>query len=106
MVTKRSVRVRISNQRIEALLEICEEMLHSFKPVNDHHFLLREYMRELQHKLTDMIRKRAQENYTLSLSGTESVAFYQLWHMLDIRHDKYATVIVETMLKKMSALAA
>lgn len=105
MVTKRSVRVRISHQRVDALLEICQEMLQSFKPVNDHHFLLREYMRELQHKLTAMI-KRVQDTYTLTLSGTESVAFYQLWQMLDIKHDKYATVIVETMLKKMGSLAA
>jgi hypothetical protein len=105
MATKRNVRVRISHQRVEALMEICEEMLQSFKPVNDHHFLLREYMRELQHKLTLMIR-RIQENYTLSLTNTESVAFYQLWNMLDIRHDKYAAVIVETMLKKMGSLAA
>ncbi|WP_105039073.1 hypothetical protein [Flavipsychrobacter stenotrophus] len=105
MATKRNVRVRISHQRVEALLEICEEMLQSFKPVNDHHFLLREYMRELQFKLTLMI-KRIQENYTLSLTTTESVAFYQLWNMLDIRHDKYAAVIVETMLKKMGSLAA
>lgn len=105
MATKRNVRVRISHQRVEALLEICAEMLQSFKPVNDHHFLLREYMRELQFKLTAMI-KRIQENYTLSLTTTESVAFYQLWNMLDIRHDKYAAVIVETMLKKMGGLAA
>ncbi len=105
MVTKRSVRVRISHQRVEALQDICAEMLQSFKPLNDHHFLLREYMRELQHKLA-LMSKRAQNEYTLSLTGTESVAFYQLWQALDIKHDKYATLIVETMLKKMSSLAA
>ena len=105
MAQKRSVRVRISHQRVEALLEICAEMLQSFRPLNDHHYLLREYMRELQHKLLNM-SARAQDDYTLTLSGTEAVAFYQLWHMLDIKHDKYASVIVETMLKKMSSLAA
>ncbi len=105
MAQKRSIRVRISHQRIVALLDICDEMLVSFRPVNDHHSLLKEYMLELQHRLQTMT-KRAQEEYTLTLSGTEAVAFYQLWNMLDIRHDKYAALIIETMLKKMSALAA
>ena len=105
MAQKRSIRVRLSYQRVEALADVCTDMMDSFVPANDHHTLLREYMAELQYKLGKMIRQ-PQEAYTLSLSGTEAVAFYQLWQMLDIRHDKYATVIVETMLKKMSALAA
>ena len=105
MAQKRGIRVRISRQRVEALMDICAEMLQAFKPLNDHHFLLREYMLELRHKLRSMSLK-TQEDYTLSLSGTEAVAFYQLWHLLDIRHDKYASVIVETMLRKMSGLAA
>ena len=105
MVKKRSIRVRLSHQRIEALHDICGEMLESFRPANDHHVLLREYMLELRHNLHAM-SARTQDDYTLSLSGTEAVAFYQLWQLLDIKHDKYATVIVETMLKKMSSLAA
>ena len=105
MAKKRSIRVRLSHQRVEALLEICGEMQESFRPLNDHQYLLREYMSELQHNLLSMTA-RPQEEYTLSLSGTEAVAFYQLWHMLDIRHDKYAALIIETMLKKMSSLAA
>lgn len=105
MVKKRSIRVRISHQRIEALLEICDEMLDSFRPKNEHHFLLREHMSDLKHKL-QVMATRKQELYTLCLSGTEAIAFYQLWHLLDIRHDKYATVIIDSMLKKMGALAA
>jgi hypothetical protein len=60
---------------------------------------------ELQVTLRDMIR-RNQEQYTLTLSGTEATAFYQLWNMLDISHDKYATLIVDNLLQKMSRLAA
>jgi len=105
MVKKRSIRVRLSHQRLEALTEICGEMIVSFKPLNDHHFLLKEYMLELQHNLSSL-SARQQEEYTLSLTGTEAVAFYQLWQMIDLRHDKYATLIIETMLKKMSNLAA
>lgn len=105
MAQKRNIRVRISHLRVEALIEICKDMLGEFKPQNDHHFLLREYMQELQHRLTLMSR-RPQDEYTLTLSGTEAVAFYQMWQMMDLKHDKYATVIVETMVKKISALAA
>jgi len=79
-------------------------MCSSFRPANEYHVLLREYMLELHHTLQDMSRRR-QDEYTLSLSGSEAIAFRQLWQMLDIRHDKYAMVIVESMMKKMSTLA-
>ncbi len=105
MAKKRSIGVRLSHQRIEALMEICRGELETFLPQNDHQFLLREYLTDLEHKLVLLVR-RPQEYYTLSLSGTEAIAFHQLWQMLDIRRDKYAAVIVETMLKKISSIAA
>ena len=105
MAKKRGVSVRISSQRIEALQEICEEMIEEFVPRNDHQYLLREYMLELKHNLQGML-KRPQENYTLQLSGAASIAFFQLWNMLDISRDKYANLIVDNLLKKMSTLAA
>lgn len=105
MAKKRIVRIRVSHQRVEALHEICGEMLDEFRPDTDHRQLLHEYMHELRQKLQAML-DRNQENYTLTLTGTEAVAFYQLWHMLDIRHDKYAVLIVDTLLKKMGSLAA
>ena len=105
MAKKRSIRVQISCQRVEALLEICDEMMEEFAPVNEHQKLLREFLMELQKNLRDMLR-RSQEEYVLALSGTEAMAFYQLWNQLDISHDKYATLIVDNLLQKMSRLAA
>lgn len=105
MAKKRSVRAQISFQRAEALLEICAEMLEEFSPRNEHQLLLREYLQDLQLRLRDMLRKQ-QENYVLTLTGTEAMAFYQLWNMLDISHDKYANLIVDHLLKKMGRLAA
>ncbi|MCF8451530.1 MAG: hypothetical protein K9G49_16780 [Taibaiella sp.] len=105
MAKKRGLRMRITHQRVEALHEICCEMLEEFKPDNDHRKLLYEYMRELDSKLEEMLQ-RNQELYTLMLAGPEAVAFYQLWQMLDIRHDKYAVLIVNNLLQKMSSLAA
>lgn len=105
MAQKRHIRVRVSDLRVEALQELCTDILDTFKPTNDHQYLLREYMRELQHTLASM-KRRPQGEYTLSLSGTEAVAFNQLWKMVDISHDKYANVIVENMMKKINSLAA
>lgn len=105
MAKKRGVRIRISLQRVEALQEICQEMLEEFAPANEHQHLLKEYLVELEYKLGDML-KRNQQLYTLSHSGAESVAFYQLWNMMDIRRDKYACLIVDNLLKKMSGMAA
>ena len=105
MAKKRGIRMRITHQRVEALQEICEEMLEEFKPTNDHQYLLHEYLAELQQKLAGMA-ERPQELYTLTMAGTEATAFYQLWNMLDISHDKYAVLIVDNLLEKMSSLAA
>jgi thymidylate synthase ThyX len=105
MAKKNGIRIRISNQRVVALQEICEEMLEEFKPGNEHQQLLREYLSELQERLQEM-QARGQDLYTLSLCGSEATAFYQLWNMLDISRDKYANLIVDNLLKKMSSLAA
>ncbi len=105
MAAKRGIRLRISHQRAEALQEICDEMLEEFMPVNDHQQLLREYMAELKLKLKAMT-SRGQELYTLVLGGTEAIAFYQLWNMMDLSRDKYATLIVNGLLGKMSTISA
>ena len=105
MAKKRGIRIRISHQRVASLVEICEEMLEEFEPVSDHQDLLKEYLQELHLKLQTMMTLN-QEMYTLVLVGTETTAFYQLWKMLDISRDKYATLIVDDLLKKMSSLAA
>lgn len=105
MAGKRGIRIRISHQRLEALVEICEEMLEEFVAENEHHRLLREYLLELRHKLPEMLQ-RGQDLYTLTLSGPEAMAFYQLWNLLDISRDRYAKLVVDNLLEKMSSLAA
>jgi hypothetical protein len=100
-----SIRVRISHQRMEALADICEELATDFKTLNEHQVLLKAYMHDLRYKLRDMMRKE-QEQYLLVLTRTEATAFYQLWNMVDIRHDRYAMLIVEDLVRKMSPLAA
>jgi hypothetical protein len=105
MAAKRGIRLRISHQRIEALQEICDEMLEEFIARNEHQHLLREYLADLRQLLRDMICRR-QEIYTLILGGAESIAFYQLWNMMDISRDKYATLVVNNLLDRLSIISA
>jgi len=105
MAKKRGIRVRVSHQRIEALHEVCGNMIEDFAPGNEHQRLLYEYMQELHHRLRGMLREE-QYMHTLVLTSSEAAAFYQLWQMLDIRKDKYATIIVDSLIQKMSLLAA
>jgi len=102
---KRLIKVPVTGDRLEALCNLCKEMKEEFKPKNEHGRLLQEYMLELEHRLQLMVQRK-QDRYTLNLAGTEAMAFYQLWNMLDIRHDRYAKVIVGSMIQKMSALAS
>lgn len=104
-MAKRGIKIRVTGDRLEALHNLCIEMKDDFKPNTEHGILLKEYMLELEHRLQKMVQRR-QERYTLNLSTTEAIAFYQLWNMLDIRHDRFAKVIVGTMLQKMSAIAS
>ena len=96
--TQRGIKLRISRQRLESLQEICAEMIEEFKPANAHQHLLNEYLQDLVVQLKDMLA-RNQELYTLIFCGFEATAFYQLWQMLDISRDKYANLIVDSILK-------
>ncbi len=97
---RRGIRLRVSRQRMEALEEICLEMKEEFKPQNDHQVLLHGYMQDLIEKLKAMLA-RNQELYTLAFAGVEAIAFYQLWQLLDISSDRYASLVVEGLLKKL-----
>lgn len=105
MAKKRSIRMRVSHQRIEALSTLCREMLHEFAPADDHQLLLREHLAELHDKLRSM-QARSQERYTLILMGTEITAFHQLWNLLGICDDEYVLMVVDNLLKKMGSMAA
>ncbi|MGN6566761.1 MAG: hypothetical protein ACTHJ0_02350 [Flavipsychrobacter sp.] len=91
------VKARLNHERIEALHTICDDMLKQFVPEDEHEHLLHEYLSELHHRLRKM-KDRNQELYTLSMSGTEAIAFRQLWGMLDLRQDKYASIIVSSII--------
>jgi len=94
-----AVKARINHERVEALHIICDDMLKQFKPEDEHEQLLHEYLTELHHRLRKM-KEKNQELYTLNMSGTEAIAFRQLWGMLDLRQDKYASIIIRSIISQ------
>lgn len=104
MAKKRCISVRLSRQRIEALLQIYEDINQHFKPINDHHHLLYAFLGELQHKLSLLYRK-VQADYTLTLTTTEAIAFYQLCQEIDLSQHSYGHIILSAMLQQMEQAA-
>lgn len=102
---KRTIRIRISIERLEILYNVCDDMKELFIPKDQHGHLLREYKLDLHQKLHKMV-ERKQDQYVLRLSSTEAEAFFQLWKMMDLKGHRYAKIIVDTLMHKMSALAA
>ena len=105
MDQKRSIGVRIRHQRLETLQDICTSVLKNFLPVDGHEFQLRQYIRDLEHKLWN-IAKNPEEVYMLSLSDDEAMAYNQLWQLQGIKDNTYTKIIVGTMLTRISAIAA
>jgi len=93
----KQVKIRIIRERLEALYSICDDMLQEFKPENETEHLMREYLKELHHQLYKKMALN-QSMYTLHMSGTEAVAFRQLWNVLCIKNDKYAAILVRSIL--------
>jgi len=94
------VKIRINRDRLEVLYSMCTDMLEEFKPGNEHQQLLREYLEELHQKLHKKMAT-SQWLYTLNMSNTETIAFQQIWKLLDIKHDKYATIIIDALIRQM-----
>lgn len=92
-----AVKVRINYERVEALHELIGDMINGFVVEDEHEGLLMEYMTELHYRLGKM-KERAQELYTWTMSGTEAIAFRQMWQMLDLKENKYAGIIVQSIL--------
>lgn len=96
------VKIRINRDRLDALYNVCDDMLQQLKPENEHEKLMREYLGELHHMLQKKLQ-REQHLYTLNMSRTEAIAFRQLWSMLNIQHDKYASIIVRSILTQIDS---
>ncbi|MEI8278681.1 MAG: hypothetical protein WCG87_02890 [Bacteroidota bacterium] len=92
---KRAIRIRISYERLEALQHICTDMLALFTPDNEHEQLLCEHLLELKQKIQKLLQ-RSQYRYMLYLTNTEAMAFHQLWHEQDLKHEPYHHIIVSS----------
>ena len=93
----RGVKIRLTRERLEALHSICDEMLKTFKPENKTELLMREYLKELHYVLNSKI-KTEQCLYTVHMTGMEAISFRQLWDVLNIKNDKYASILIRSIL--------
>jgi hypothetical protein len=96
---RNKIKIRLTQDHLDGLCMICNDMLQIFKPENETELLIRAYLKEL----CSAINKKAtlnQSMYTIHMSFTEAVAFRQLWNVLHIEHDKYAGILVRSVLNK------
>lgn len=99
MKHRKGISIRLSHQRVEALIEIMDEMQDGLEPQNEHQELLNAHLKQIHFTLQNIVKKN-QDLYTLNLGATESIAFHQVWKMYGGGGDKYAQLIVDTLLKK------
>jgi len=93
----KAVKVRINHERVEALHEILRDLIEGFEPEDAHEELLKEYMTGLKLELQKMA-SRQQLLYTFTMSGTEAIAFRQMWQMTALKENKYASIIVQSII--------
>lgn len=95
--SRHTIKIRLTREKLEALHCICDDMMKEFVPENETEYLMLEYLKELHHDLSKKI-KLDQNIYTLHMTGTEAVAFRQLWNVFYINNDKYAGILVRSVL--------
>jgi hypothetical protein len=96
-VKRNEVKIPLSHDRLEAVSFQYSQLLQAYQPENDHDRLLFECMIELSEKIGKTLL-RDQGKYTLTLTSREALAFYQLWNQVDLSHDPYSRVIINSMI--------
>lgn len=78
---------------MEALYTAYVAQEHLFKPENEHEELLLEHVRELLSRLSKQLGND-QEKYTLTLTGTEAMAFLQFWMIVPVERGSLIQVVI------------
>lgn len=87
------IRVGMSAERLEAFMLQCGNVLEPTQPDGEHEQLLYEHLAELHHELCKMY-EREQNTYRIRLSGSQALAFYQLFQRVNINHCPYSMVVI------------
>lgn len=91
------VKHKLNAQRMEALsLAYLSVMNHV--PEDGHELLLHEHARELLCRISTMLLSD-QQKYTLKMSGTEAMAFMQLWYTIPVAAGSLEQVVIGEMIK-------
>jgi hypothetical protein len=99
---RNKIKIRLSLERMEALLSICEEMLLLYKPENETEQLMYAYLKEFYATLYQKGRQY-QSRYTLHMTATEAIAFRQMWESLGIKNNKYAGILIKSIISQLDS---
>lgn len=89
------MKLKMSRDRVEAFITQNYNLINIYENTKDEHeMLLREFMIDMHVRLNTMLATRETNNFTISLSNAEAMAFYQIWQKVDLRHCPYSQVIV------------
>lgn len=87
---KIELRIKLSRLQVESLYSLYNHFYTEYNPEGEHEKLLYEHLLEMHFKLQGLFNKH-QGTYTLPLTATEAIAFFQTWNTIEV-HDKLADV--------------
>lgn len=94
MPNKNCVQVRFTYERIEALFLQISNVKRVYYPENEHEQLLLEHMIDMGERLETLLNKN-QMTFLVTFTGSEALAFMQIFKTTGLHHDPYSKVIVQ-----------
>lgn len=91
---KNCVHVRFTYERIEALFLQISNVKKVYYPETDHEKLLLEHMIDMGERLETLLNKN-QMTFLVTFTGSEALAFMQIFKTTGLYHDPYSRVIVQ-----------
>ncbi|OSZ79298.1 hypothetical protein CAP35_13880 [Chitinophagaceae bacterium IBVUCB1] len=96
---KLRITIKVSHERLEAFSMQAGNVLMHYSPEDEHEKLLFEHLVEMQDAVQRKLQNE-QKQYTISLTGSMSLAFMQLWTRVNISHDPYSRVFIDEVIGK------
>jgi hypothetical protein len=100
-----TIKLKLTHDRLQALNKLYGDLINIYQPDDTHEALLLEHAIELQWRIGRFLQARRQETYTMSLSSTEAMAFYQMWSVVDVDNDPYGNAIILSAIEQINKQA-
>ena len=99
MNKNRTISVRLSRDRIEALANLYAWLINEFHSENDYESLLYAHVVQMHYRLGILLR-RTFRNKTILFSEPEALAFCEICGKWNIDHDRFAKFIAKDIAEK------